>query len=468
MGYKKRIIVFGTGRFYQGYKKKLNKYEIVGFIDNDICKQGSEIDHKQVYAPDDIKTLEYDYIYIMSKTWPNMREQLISLGIDEQIIRSPIFLESEYSFYMPQIWCGEGCLLPPDFLLVSYSLGRTGAPRAILETAKVLKNIGFRPILLSNEDGPLKEEILAAEIPVAIANKLECDVALFEKWIQGFDYIIVNTIMYYSVLERCRLPKKIIWWLHEASQYYNDIFSSIKRNPGLSTNIIPYAVGKIAIQNFERAYKMNAYNLLYGMEEYEIYPVHSGKKFIYLLVGSIVDRKGYDILFHALDRMPQSVKENAEVWIVGFGDIQFLSNLSMQEKEDILNSRFIRFWGEIASEEVRTIYEQADVLVCPSREDPMPIVITEAMMWHIPVIVSDGCGTAPIVKEHNAGIVVKKEDPDKLAEAMIYAYNNREELDTFTENARKVYEKYFSMDVHKKNIIALLQKEYEVEIEESI
>ena len=45
----------------------------------------------------------------------------------------------------------------------------------------------------------------------------------------------------------------------------------------------------------------------------------------------------------------------------------------------------IKACGEYSQKQIREAYSRTDVLVCPSRSDTMPIVVTEAMMCHIPV-----------------------------------------------------------------------------------
>lgn len=64
---KKNILLFGAGKYGISAAKRLKKeFNIIGFIDNDINKQGKKIYGYQVYSPDIINTIDYSYIYVTS------------------------------------------------------------------------------------------------------------------------------------------------------------------------------------------------------------------------------------------------------------------------------------------------------------------------------------------------------------------------------------------------------------------
>lgn len=86
----RRIIVFGTGRFFQKMEKELRqKYEIAAFLDNKILsgekayyKESSEI----IYNPADVKALETCPILIMTRQFIDNCVQLLQLGVDGERI----------------------------------------------------------------------------------------------------------------------------------------------------------------------------------------------------------------------------------------------------------------------------------------------------------------------------------------------------------------------------------------------
>jgi glycosyltransferase involved in cell wall biosynthesis len=60
---------------------------------------------------------------------------------------------------------------------------------------------------------------------------------------------------------------------------------------------------------------------------------------------------------------------------------------------------------------------QATLYVLPSVDEPYPMSVLEAMSVGLPVIVTDTCGLAPFVREHDAGIVTDH-TVDRLADAV--------------------------------------------------
>ena len=81
----KRILVFGTGDYYQKKKESIAG-EIVGYVDN--YKTG-KFEGKNVYKVKDIETLSYDQIYIMAgeNVFADMACQLLREGVNPEKIK---------------------------------------------------------------------------------------------------------------------------------------------------------------------------------------------------------------------------------------------------------------------------------------------------------------------------------------------------------------------------------------------
>ncbi len=60
---------------------------------------------------------------------------------------------------------------------------------------------------------------------------------------------------------------------------------------------------------------------------------------------------------------------------------------------------------------------RATALVLPSVDEPYPMSVLEAMSVGRPVIVTDSCGLAPLVREHRCGLVID-DSPEALTDAM--------------------------------------------------
>ena len=66
----------------------------------------------------------------------------------------------------------------------------------------------------------------------------------------------------------------------------------------------------------------------------------------------------------------------------------------------------LRWEGPVEPDEVMTRLGSASLLVLPSVDEPFPMAVLEALSVGLPVVVTDSCGLASQVREHECGIVV--------------------------------------------------------------
>jgi len=84
------------------------------------------------------------------------------------------------------------------------------------------------------------------------------------------------------------------------------------------------------------------------------------------------------------------------------------------------HSSSFEFLGEVDRHEVTRLLYGSDVLVLPSENEGLPMVIIEAMAAGLPVIASRGVGTIPdVVIDGETGILVPPREPGAVAEAIV-------------------------------------------------
>ena len=347
-----------------------------------------------------------------------------------------------------------------EVLLITYSLFQTGAPIAILNVAIALKNMGYIPIVISNQDGPLKNNILERDIAVILEPGLLKNKSVFESWVSKYDIVFINTIVYYSMIKKCNFNNsKVIWWVHEAEDYYN-IICDKKEKVYIPANIDIYGVGNVACNNFNKYFGRMPKNLLYGIgEDIHVEREKKGDKTIFAIIGSIITRKGHDILLDSLQYISDSYWDKAELWIIGSKDD---NNMDLYNRMCNVASQkqYVKIKGEKTRYEMKEIYKYVDVLLAPSREDPMPITITEAMINAIPAIVSDGCGTAGLLKNGFNGLIFRNENAKELAEKIKYAIDNPDRMIEMGIQVRNIFEQKFSIMALEKNVNMIINGEY--------
>ena len=103
----------------------------------------------------------------------------------------------------------------------------------------------------------------------------------------------------------------------------------------------------------------------------------------------------------------------------------------------------ITFLPSVPLEQMRDIYLAHDVLVLPSRNEAIGMVVPEAMACGIPTVTSDSVGANTYVEEGVTGFIYPTGDPGSLA-AALEKMADRDTLARFGAAARERIEMHFS------------------------
>lgn len=470
-----KTIVWGIGKYYLNRKNELNadpRVRIIAFCDNNAASWGEMIDGIQVIPPKLIENLKYDVILIMSRYVREIQEQLIGLGVDSSKI---IFWE----LFHAELLQGKREIIQGNYkeikecrkiLIISTHLDYNGGSIAAVYAATVLRNRKYN-VVLAAPGGNKKfiEEIANNGIAVAIWQALPYIYDQEKEWIKEFDIVVVNVLQMLQSAYISSEIKPTLWWIHESSWMYNEIMSmpwnSIEENKLNDINIC--AVSSLAQINFNKHFSNRIKEILaYGIPD-----MVSGKKHIqdrqfktvFAIIGGICEGKAQDIFAEAARMI--SHKEQAEFWIIGQS---FENPFNEKLKEIISGIPSIKLIGVLSREEIYNIFPRIDVVVCASREDSLPIVMTEGMMFGKVCITTDKAGTADYIKDGMNGFIIPAGNVDALKMKMEWIIDNVEKLEPLRIAARKTYEEYFSMDAFGERLEkALMETEEKWQAEHS-
>ena len=119
---------------------------------------------------------------------------------------------------------------------------------------------------------------------------------------------------------------------------------------------------------------------------------------VFAFVGSGFSRKGLDAAIDAVSKTP--------FWLAVVG----------RDRMKPAAHPHIRFLG--GKEDVRPYYAAADCFLLPSRYDPFPNTVLEAMAMGLPAIVSSHCGAAEVIERGVNGWVCRPDDAPGIARLM--------------------------------------------------
>ena len=336
-------------------------------------------------------------------------------------------------------------------LLISHELSMTGAPVALLEMAEQLKEMGTTAVVTCPSDGPLREETESRGIPAVIIPQLFEEGTLSDI-ADLFDFIVVNTLVCCpAVRELNGADIPVLWWIHETEEAYGnctDIMPAV-----LLSNITTVTASPRAgafLKKHRPLYE--AEELLYAIPDFYTSGENkrTGKKadggvVTFALIGTLEPRKGQDILLDAINTLGEGEYGRCRFIFVGEdAGHPVTDRVRKAVSEEHSNLEYIEYIGR---DEMPSFYDGIDCLICASRDDPMPMTVTEACMTGRVVICSENTGSAALLERYDAGIICHNDDPEELASCIRRVMNGLSGMDDMRKNARKLYEEIFTSEL---------------------
>ena len=345
-----------------------------------------------------------------------------------------------------------------DILVILHQLDRSGAPMVVLTWIDLLISNGYYVTVISGADGPLRQDVLDAGADLIVTENSFFDHYLFKQFAYNFDLVISATMRTSkAVLKLSGIPTNVVWWIHEAACIYGDYSRDIKDL--LKDNIYVYTGGVYAQKQLKRFLDVDSTVLNYGVSDKssKCNSCHQDETFLFVIAGTIENRKGQDVLVDAIYKLAPDILEKTRYIFVGRKQSDEISNKIVElmlDREGIVDLR-----DNMPLDDLFDLYSQMDCLIMPSRDDPMPATVTEAMMMSKPCICSDSCGSAAYIEDGKAGYIFESEDSDQLCEIITSVVRaGKEKLVTIGKASRVIYETYFSMDVFRENANKIVEE----------
>jgi glycosyltransferase involved in cell wall biosynthesis len=445
-----KVFIFGTGQFYKEYSAMIYEYEdVVGLLDNDPEKWNSTLDGRTIYSPNELEHIgiKYDWIILLSVHMFEMYKQLIANGISNEKIMNwrEYFAQRCQDKYT---WLNAK-VLPSNkkkVLIVTTYLNYDGGSLVAVYAAMILKKKGYDVVIAApTADDKLIREFVGLGIGFMLRPTLPYVKKDNMSWIRGFDIIIVNVLQMIQCACEISRIKPTIWWLHESSEMYPGILGEFYKytDEQCFEDIHIWAVSNIARNNFHRCFPNKDVDILtYGIPDEADWKIDNQKKerFVFAVIGCICEGKGQDIFIEAANQLNCV---NVEFWIIGKN---YQNNYGQMICEMADQNSAIRVLGEMTRKQMKELYHKIDVVVCSSWEETMSITMTEGMMYGKTCIVSNNAGMADYVDDGKNGFVFECGNANDLCTKMRWCIENRDELGTIGQNARKTYEEVFTIE----------------------
>jgi glycosyltransferase involved in cell wall biosynthesis len=139
-----------------------------------------------------------------------------------------------------------------------------------------------------------------------------------------------------------------------------------------------------------------------------------------LFVGKPSRRKGFDLLSEILERLGPDYR---------------LTCVGDPPGRDVPRPPG-RYLGRLSAEDLRRTYQEADLLLFPSRLEGFGYAAAEALACGLPVVCTQGTAVAEIAPPHLCGVACPADDTAAFAEAIQALWRNQTRLEAMRRNAR--------------------------------
>ena len=188
--------------------------------------------------------------------------------------------------------------------------------------------------------------------------------------------------------------------------------------------------------------------LAVDVEKYTQKPKGQGTGKI-LCVGSLIERKGVDLLLNALAK----VESNFELYLAGDGDEK--ENLIRLAKDLKIEDQ-VHFLGQLSREELLMHYADSDLFVLPTREDCFALVILEAMCSELPIVCSKYAdGAYDLIEEGKNGFVTDPYDAESFSEKIEILLKDQVLRENMRSQSKEVLEKFRFANISKGYLAAI-------------
>ena len=235
-----------------------------------------------------------------------------------------------------------------------------------------------------------------------------------------------------------RRTKKIIPVSGDTKSWLLEIFGEDFSH---KTRIIP---GGISLEDVPPERKIRIINKKYKLKN----------KKVILFTGKLTSQKGV----HYFIKAAKDIK--GDIYIIGDGpEKKNLEDLVYKMK--LNNVHFLGYMGKDREEEFKEFYYRADVFVAPSIwDEPLGLVILEAMATKTPVVATRKGGIPLAVKNGVNGILVRPKSSRQIAEACNKLLENEELRQKMGEAARQTVEQKFTWKKIAQKYLRIYKKAY--------
>jgi GT2 family glycosyltransferase/glycosyltransferase involved in cell wall biosynthesis len=366
-------------------------------------------------------------------------------------MRDILYIDSQEAFrYFP---AGTSAARGRDVLIFSHDLSGSGAPRIVRDMAKAFKKQNAYVLVIAPEDGPMRAELLAIGADVIID-----PLALTQHgWIialsRNFDVAIANTALCWPVVKALVDYIPVYWYLHETG-LVGDLDRAFPDFAIAVTSATRIWAGSTQSARQLARFNVDVEVFPYGVDEAGVGPAprRSDPNCLQVsLLATVEPRKGQDLAVLGYCALPNHIKSRLKLLIAGrVNDPHFAETVrSLAAGEDITFEKALDY------QTYRERLRESDIILCPSRDDTLPLVSLDALSQGKILLCSKETGTSAYLEQGVSGFVLPANSPEEIAatlERIVVDYATFGRV--VPDKARQVFKENFSRERFEERLLA--------------
>lgn len=296
------------------------------------------------------------------------------------------------------------------------------------------------------DEGPISEMLSAAGVATVVEPTLLTDLAhtQLRKLCRDFDVVVANTIASWPAVRAAHFEAvPALWYLHETLVAVRLIKAIPEMAEALRIADLLVTPTRQTARIYEGLTQAPIEVVPYGIPRPATGNQGSSEAMRFLTLGSFEPRKGQDVLAEAIDRLDRPTREGCIFKMAGrVLEPEFYRQLQNRVAE----YSQVQLINALEHADALALLNETDVVVLPSRDETMPIVILEAMGLGKAVISTNVGGVREWLRDGLNALVAAPENPDELARALTACASSRAFVERLAEAGRRTFDRHFTLE----------------------
>ena len=170
------------------------------------------------------------------------------------------------------------------------------------------------------------------------------------------------------------------------------------------------------------------------------------------LIANLSERKGVMVALNALSQIQDKI--DCHIHFVGGGDVERYQDIA--KKMNIEGK--CSFHGWVSRDKTFEVMTNSNVLILPSYEEGLPMVVLEAMAHKIPVVCTPVGSLGEVFTHDKELLFVDVGSAESLSEALVALANSKTLSSRLSECAHETYLSKFSIEEYMKCLLNIYER----------